>query len=79
MIEVKKVIEVPVEKIIIRETCGEDQHANHTKNGGDHTKNWGRPGCMHCEQLYVEGAHLRLHLPTISRLKEHPWATDEIH
>ena len=45
-IEVEKVIEVPVEKII-RAACGEDQLVNHTKNGGNRTKNWGRPGYTH--------------------------------
>jgi hypothetical protein len=51
-IEVEKVIEVPVEKII-RVACGEDQLANRTKNEGNLTKNWGRPGYTHCEQPYV--------------------------
>jgi len=51
-IEVEKVIQVPVEKIV-RAACGEDQLANHTKNGGNRTKNWGRPGYTHCEQPYV--------------------------
>ena len=51
-IEVEKVIEVPVEKII-RVTSGDDQLANRTKNEGNLTKNWDRPGYTHCEQPYV--------------------------